>query len=231
MGTTFMMTDEAKATSPRRFGALRTVLAVVVIVAVVATAVITYLEWTQGAAERADAVDNALFVPILVTPSVQVADGQALLFKATNVSDTPHGIRLMLYYEQEKDPSLFRDFPKIGAGMTVSYVHEPAKGKVTLGEIALEAPRPVRAIFQPLPDDDPGALRNIVAVAQIVRFRKDGTNTQLVDTPVVVPVNQCTFELRGFLSHTGGRWHWNCAQPMLPINPRWHGGIGASGGL
>jgi hypothetical protein len=120
-----------------------------------------------------------------------------------------------------------KDFAKIGAGKTVSYVHEPAKGQAALGEISIEGPRPVRAVFAPMPGDNPGAVRNIVAAVQIVRLQKDGTTTRLVEAPVVVPVEHCTYEPRGFFSKTGGRWYWNCAPQMFPINERWAtGGIG-----
>ncbi len=201
------------------------------LIAMVAVAVIAaaaYVMWARGAHARAEAVDSALFVPILLTPSVQVGEGQVVLYKATNVSDAPRGVRLMLYNEQDKLPSVTRDFPKIGAGMTISHIHEPPRGQVMLGEVAAEGPLPVRAVFAPMPGDNPGTVRNFVAAAQIVRLRKDGVNTQVVDAPVVVPVEHCTYEPRGFLSHTGGRWYWNCAPQMLPINPRWlYDGIAA----
>jgi hypothetical protein len=226
------MTDVSNTTSARPFGITRTLIAAVVVVAVVGTAVLTWLEWAQGSATRADALDSELFVPILVTPSVQVADGQVLLFKITNVSDSPRGVRMMLQNEEEKDPFAVQDFPKIAAAMTVSYIHEPSKGQVKLGDVAVEGPRPVRAIFQPLPGDDPGAVRNIVAAAQIVRLRQEGATTHVVDVPVVVPVEHCMFEPRGFMSQTGGRWHWNCAPQMFPIHPHRHvGGLGPDASL
>jgi hypothetical protein len=176
----------------------------------------------RGFAERTEADARPLFVPVIVTPSVQPVNGQVLLYKATNVSETPVNVRLMLFNDQEGVPGTYKDFTKIPAGHTVSHVHEPPKSHLTLGGTTVEAPEPVRAIFAPLPGDEPGAIRRVVANVQIMRIQQGAANAApVLDAPIIVPLEHCNFEPRGFVPYTGGRWYWNCAPDMFPLDERW----------
>jgi hypothetical protein len=184
-------------------------------------AVAAYTVWARGFNERAEADALPLFVPVVVTPSIQLVNGQVLLYKATNVSETPDSFRLMLFNDREGVPGFYKDFNRIPAGNTVSYVYEPPEGQLTLGVTTVEAPEAVRAIFAPLPGDDPGAVRRIVANVQIMRIQKSASGSVSLDPPIVVPLERCNFEPRGFVPYTGGRWYWNCAPQMFPIAERW----------
>jgi hypothetical protein len=86
----------------------------------------------SGAAARAEAAAQPLFVPVIATPSIQPVNGQVLLFKATNITEAPVNLSLMLFDDHGGPPKATRDFPQIPAGSTVSYVHEPQKGELTL---------------------------------------------------------------------------------------------------
>ncbi len=207
---------------------MRKALIGIVVLAVIAAGI--YNLRARGANDRAEADAVPLFVPTIVTPSVQVANGQVLLYKATNVSEGVHNIRLMIYNEQDAVPTVYQDFSKIGSGKTVSYAYEPPKGTLTLGEKTVDAPQAVRAVFAPQPGDDPGAIRSIVASVQIVRLQAGPQETQLLEAPILVPVEHCNFEPRGFVPYTGGRWYWNCAPAMFPIDEKWRqAGQGNSG--
>jgi hypothetical protein len=199
----------------------RTLILIVVLVVIGGAA---YAVRARGAVARAEADAEPLFVPVIVTPSVQLASGQVLLYKATNVSEATGNIRLMLFNDREGVPGTYKDFTKIPAGHTISYVYEPPKSQLTLGAATVEAPEAVRAVFAPLPGDDPGAVRRIVANAQIMRVQPGPNGSQVLDAPTVVPLEHCTFEPRGFVPYTGGRWYWNCAPQMYPINERWRQG-------
>ena len=210
---------------------LKRILIVLVVLVVVLG--LAYVVRARGSNDRAEADAEPLFVPVIVTPSVQIANGQLLLYKATNVSEGVRAFRLMLYDEQDSVPTLYKDFSRIGSGQTVSYVYEPPKAELTLGAITIEAPKSVRAVFAPQPAGDPGAMRSIVATVQIMRVQaagKDG-GAAVLDAPIIVPIEHCNFEPRGFVPYTGGRWYWNCAPEMYPINERWRqAGQGNAGG-
>ena len=64
-----------------------------------------------------------------------------------------------------------QDFPGIAPGTTVSYLYDPPKGTLALNETTVEVPEAVRAVFAPLPGDDPGAIRRVVANVQIMRLQ------------------------------------------------------------
>ena len=192
---------------------------------------LAYVVRAHGAQARAEADAEPLFVPVIVTPSLQLTTGQVLLYKATNVSENTANFRLMLFNDKQGVPAIYKDFTRIPAGNTVSYVYEPPKGMLKLGETTVEAPDAVRATFAPLPDGDPGAIRRIVANAQIMRVRSGPDGSSTLDPPIVVPLEHCNFEPRGFVPYTGGQWYWNCAPQMYPIHPRWRqGGQSNSGG-
>ncbi len=188
---------------------------------VVLVVVGAYVVWARGADERAEADATPLFVPVILTPSVQLVRGQLLLYKATNVSDYPIQFRLMLFNDREDVPGTYKDFLDVKAGNTVSYVYEPPIGRLTLGTTTIDAPEAVRASFAPMPGDDPGMLRRIVASAQIMRIQTGENAATIVDPPILVPMTHCNFEPRGFVPYTGGRWYWNCAPQMFPVAKQW----------
>jgi hypothetical protein len=199
----------------------KALIVVVVLVVVLGGA---YMVMARGAVERSESDAKPLFVPTIVTPSVQLVNGQMLLYKATNVSENPRSMRLMIFNEQESVPTTYKDFSRIPAGHTVSYVYEPPKGQLVLGEITVEAPQSVRAVFAPVPGEDPGAVRTIVANVQIMRLQPGSKDAPVLDPPIIVPVEHCNFEPRGFVPYTGGRWYWNCAPDMFPIDEHWRQG-------
>jgi hypothetical protein len=198
---------------------LRNVLILLLVLVVVGGG--TYTVWVRGANERAEADARPLFAPTILTPSVQLVNGQVLLYKATNVSENPRSMRLMLYDEQDSVPTEYKDFSRIPSGTTVSYAYTPPKGQLTLGETTVEAPKSVRAVFAPVPGDDPGAIRNFVATVEIMRIQPGVKDVPVLDPPIIVPVEHCNFEPRGFVPYTGGRWYWNCAPDMFPLDERW----------
>jgi hypothetical protein len=86
----------------------------------------------------------------------------------------------------------------------------------------VDAPESVRAIFAPLPGDEPGAIRRVVANVQIMRIQQGaGGAAPVLEAPIIVPLEHCNFEPRGFVPYTGGRWYWNCAPDMFPLEERW----------
>lgn len=182
-----------------------------------------YMWWARGLEERIEADSVALFVPVVVTPSLQLASGQVLLYKATNVLEAaPTKFRLMLFTDDNGVPFFHKDFT-VEPGTSVSHVYEPPMSQVTLGTSIVQAPQPVRAVFAPVPADDPGAIRRIVANVQIMRVQP-GSNPPSLEPPIFVPLERCRFEPRGFVPYTGGRWFWNCAPEMSPIAEQWRSG-------
>jgi hypothetical protein len=199
---------------------VRTILTVLVVLVLLVGGV--YVVRARGANARAEADAVPLFVPVVVTPSVQPVSGQVVLYKATNMSENPVNFRLMIYKDNESVPGFYKDFMKVPAAHTISYVYEPANAELTLGSATVQAPEAVRAVFAPVPAGDPGAIRRIVANVQIMRVQPAGAGgTPQLDTPIVVPVQHCMFEPRGFVPYTGGRWYWNCALEMNPIPEQW----------
>jgi hypothetical protein len=111
---------------------------------------------------------------------------------------------------------------KIAPGSTVTHVHEPPTERLTLGSVTVDAAEPVRAVFAPVPGDPPGAVRRIVAIAHIMRTRSTGANgAHVLDDPILVPLERCNFEPRGFVPYTGMQWYWNCAPDMFPLDSAW----------
>lgn len=172
-------------------------------------------------AERTEADARPLFVPAIMTPSIQPSAGQVVLFKATNVTENPINFRLMLYKDTESVPGFYKDFMKVPAGQTVSYVYEPKMAPLTLGSQTVEAPEAVRGVFGPVPAEAPGAMRNVVATVQLMRVETDAKGAASLAPPIVVPLSHCNFEPRGFVPYTGGRWYWNCAPDMYPLDEMW----------
>src|SRR5215471_18046265 len=63
------------------------------------------------------------FVPLIVTGSLQLLNGQVLLYKMTNVSTAPVHVRLNLFNEGQSIPGTFKDFKGVPSMATVSYVY------------------------------------------------------------------------------------------------------------
>lgn len=194
----------------------KTLILLLVLVVIVS---VFYVFRARGARARVEAAAVPLFVPIIVSPSVQPVKDQTLLFKATNITEAPVSIRLMLFNDREGLPANIQDFPGIAPGTTVSYLYDPPKGTLALNETTVEVPEAVRAIFAPLPGDDPGAIRRVVANVQIMRLQPTpaDASSDSLDPPIIVPLERCRLEPRGFVPYTGGRWVWNCAPAMSPI--------------
>ena len=200
------------------------------LVVVVVLAGVIYAVRVRGADERDEEAARALFVPVIVTPSVQPGNGQVLLFKATNVSEGQANVRIMFFKDNESVPGSYKEFTKIPPNQTVSYVYEPPMGTLRLGDTTVEAPEAVHAVFAPLVGGDVNAIRKIVANVQIMRIQRGADGAPTLDSPVVVPLQRCMFEPRGFVPYTGGRWYWNCAPQMTPLEPRWRQGGQANAG-
>jgi hypothetical protein len=176
--------------------------------------------WARGVEQREEAAAVPLFVPVVVTPSLQLVSGQVLLYKATNLlEDRATRVRLLLFHDDDGEPFLTKDLTVLPA-RTVSYVYEPPASQLTLGSVTGTAPAAVRAIFSPIPADNPSVMRRIVPNVQIMRVQA-GSNPPTFDSPVVVPLEHCRWEPRGFVPYTGGRWYWNCAPEMSPLAERW----------
>ncbi len=173
----------------------------------------------SGANCRPGAAAEPLFVPIIVSPSVQPVRGQVLLFKITNITKASVSVRLMLFNDREGLPADIRDFSEIAPGTTVSHLYDPPRTALAINQVTVEVPEAVRAVFAPLPGQDPGAIRRVVANLQIMRLQPDVSSPAL-DPPIIVPLERCRFEPRGFVPYTGGRWVWNCAPEMSPIIER-----------
>jgi hypothetical protein len=131
-------------------------------------------------------------------------------------------MRLMLFSDRGGRPTTYTDFMKIAPGSTVTHVHESPTERLTLGSVTVAAAEPVRAVLAPVPGDPPGAIRRIVAGAQITRTQSAGADgSHVLGDPIVVPLERCNFEPRGFVPHTGMQWHWNCAPDMFPLDNAW----------
>jgi hypothetical protein len=202
----------------------------IVVVLFVVLVGVMYAVRARGADERAEADAKELFVPVIVTPSVQPANGQVLLLKATNVSEGQAAVRILFYKDNESVPGMYKEFTRIPPNHTVSYVYEPPVGKLTVGDTTIDAPEAVRAVFEPLVGGEVNGMRKIVANVQLIRLQRGADGVATLETPIVVPLQRCMFEPRGFVPYTGGRWYWNCAQQMTPLEPRWRQGGQANAG-
>lgn len=196
--------------SVRRWG-------VVVLVVVVAG----YAIRARGAADRNEAAAAAYFVPTVVSGSIQPEPGQVLLLKATNMSEAPLSLRMMLFADEQAIPHTSKDFLAIPGGHTVSYMHEPRVVPATFGKVTIDAPEAVRVSFAPVSGGDPGVMRRVVATVQLVRVSAGSAGGPASLTAVQVPVQHCNFEPRGYVPYTGARWYWNCAPQMFPLAEPW----------
>jgi hypothetical protein len=193
-----------------------TVVTVLVVVILFGSGYAYYQSGAHGIDDPTEGEPYALTVPVIVTPSLQLASGQVLLYKATNVANNTTSFRLMLYGDDSPVPFLYKDY-KVGAGKTVSYVYRPPNVTVQIDEKSVEAPQAIRATFAPIPaTDDPGVVRRLVANVQIMRVQ-DGAGSATFETPIVVPLSHCNYEPRSRVP--GRNWYWNCAPDMYPVKP------------
>lgn len=190
-----------------------------IVLGVIVCVVLVFRSWRASA--EADA-ERSLSVPIIVSPSVQAVNGQALLFKITNISVEPVGMRLTLYNDRERFPVDIKEFPVIDPGITVTYLYNsPRRGTLAMNGTTLEIPDAVRAVVAPMPGGDPGAIRRVVANLQLMRLQSTPANASSpsLDAPIIVPLERCLFEPRGYVpSYTDGRLIWNCAPAMHDID-------------
>ncbi len=190
---------------------------VVLLMLAVAGGYAYYQSGTHGTDDPTEGEPFALTVPVIVTPSLQLATGQVLLYKATNVSTGNTSFRLMLFGDDSPVPFLYKDY-KIAAGRTVSYLFQPPTVTTKIDEKAVEAPQAIRAIFGPIPaTDNPGVVRNIVGNVQIMRIQDGPNGSATFDTPIIVPLSHCNYEPRSRVP--GRNWYWNCAPDMYPLKP------------
>ncbi len=195
----------------------KTLIVVVLVIASVAGVVAWRATSGLPDEELIYADTHPLSVPVIVTPSLQLARGQMIVYKASNVAMGPASFRLQVYSETDGIPMFYKDFPKVPAGHTVTYVYEPPVAPLQLGETTVEAPQAVRATFMPIPQVDHNVIRQIVANVQIMRVSQDAKGVSTLDTPTIVPLEHCNFEPRGRVPYIFGGWYWNCAPAVYPL--------------
>jgi hypothetical protein len=184
------------------------------VLALIVGAVLVFRSWR--ASVEAD-VERELGVTIIVSPSVQPVQGQALLFKATNISMTPVGIRLHLYNDRERFPVEIKDFPTIAGGMTVTHLYNSPPAKFAMNGTTFEVPDAVRAVVGPMAGGEPAAVRRVVANLQLMSLQPAGADatSASLDAPIIVPLERCLFTPRGYLpGYTDGRLFWECGPPV-----------------
>jgi hypothetical protein len=184
------------------------------VLGVIVCAVLVFRAWRASVEAE---VERELGVPIIVSPSVQPAAGQVLLFKATNISATPVGIRVTLYNDRERFPVDWKEFPNLGAGMTVTHLYNPPPGRLAINGSTYEVPDAVRAVVHPMPNGEPGAIRRVVANLEIMRLQPAPANASSasLDSPIIVPLERCLFTPRGYLpGYTDGHLFWECGPPV-----------------
>ena len=187
------------------------------VLAVIVGAVLVFRWWRASAYV---ARVRAFSVPIIVSPSVQPGNGESLLFKVSNISTTPVGVRLTLFNDRERFPVDIKEFGTLDAGMTVTYLYNSPPGKLTINGTTLEVPDAVRAVVGPMPAGEPGAMRRVVANMQIVRLQSKAANgsSPSLDAPIIVPLERCMFTARGYLEpvFSEGRLFWDCGSDVRP---------------
>jgi hypothetical protein len=174
-----------------------------------------YRAWRDHVRDR---TERSLYVPVIVSPSVQAVIGQTFLFKITNISEFPVSVRLMLFKDRDALPLDLKDFEKITPRTTVTYQYDPpaADAKLTLHETTYDVPEAVRAVFAPLSGGDQNTMRGVVAGMQLIRRQAGAVNSPpALDPPISVPLGSCRFEPRGMVPYSGAQWIWNCAPEMF----------------
>jgi hypothetical protein len=187
------------------------------VLGVIVCVVLVFRSWSAGAEVNRERLWS---VPIIVSPSVQLVNGQVLLFKATNISTTPVGMRLTLYNERDRGPVVVEEFPRVAPGGTVTYLYNspPGKGKLEINETTIEVPDAMRAVLDPMPGGEPGAIGRVVANLQILRLQTTPANASApsLEAPSIVPLERCLFSPTGYLPHyTDGLFYYNCAPELF----------------
>lgn len=196
---------------------LRVLIVLATVIVVCGTGYAYYQSGARGTDDPTEGNPFPLTVPVIVTPSLQLTNGQVLLYKATNVSEQATSLRIMLYSDDNNVPFLYKDY-KVGAGRTISYVYRPPVMEVEVDGKSVELPQATRATFAPIPaTGDPGVVRRIVANVQIMLMRDGPTGSPTFDTPTIVPLSHCNYEPRSLVP--GRNWYWNCAPDMYPLKP------------
>lgn len=194
-----------------------------VLVSIVVLAGLGYAIGVRGAGtdDPSQGEPFGLSAPLIVVPSVQLATGQMLLFKATNVGETGNNFRLMIYNDESGIPVTYKDFLKVGPGKTVSYLYRPPVGQLALeGDATIEAPQATRATFAPIPATaDPGVIRRVVANVHVISVQNGANGAQTLDASTMIPLSHCNFEPRSRIPFLGGNWYWNCAPDLYPLKP------------
>jgi hypothetical protein len=195
--------------NPRAALSLRVVFVVVAVVCLL----LVFRSWRASAQDR---MDNSLNVPILVSPSIQPGQGQSVLFKATNISGTPVGVKFTLFSDADGAEVESTDFAAIPPRVTVTHLYTPPPGKLVLGGTTFDAPAAVRALVGPLSGGEPAAIRRVVAGLQMVSLKPAAATAALppLDPPTVVPLERCLFKPRGMFPYTGARYIWDCSPTM-----------------
>jgi hypothetical protein len=186
---------------------------------------IVYLS-SQVSAWRANAIaerDRSQNFPILVSPSLQPAKGQAVVVKITNVSGSRARVRLSLFNdtESQKAPVDMIEFPDLKAKATVTHLYTPPQGTLVVNGTAFEAPAGVRVLIQPAQSlDDPEAIRKVVASVHLVTLKAAVPNgpAASVDSSSMVPLERCLYKSRGMVPYDPGfrgeRYVWDCAPTL-----------------
>ncbi|MBM3778883.1 MAG: hypothetical protein FJW23_11735 [Acidimicrobiia bacterium] len=161
---------------------------------------------------------HPLSVPLIVTPSVQVGNGEAILYKVSNVSTGSASFRMMFYTDDDHIPAFHRDYERVRGGHTVTFVYEPPMAPIEIGGTTVEVPQAIRATVAPIPLVDHNVGRKVVANVQIVRVHQgaDGAPPTL-ETREIVPLSHCNYEPRTPVPT--GLWYWNCAPGIYPLKP------------
>jgi hypothetical protein len=197
-------------------------LQILVVLAVVIAGSYAYGAWRDRVREE---TERSFYVPVIVSPSVQAVTGQSFLFKITNISEFPVGVRLTLFKDRDGLPLDLKDFEKITPRTTVTYQYDPpaAAEQLALHETTFEVPEAVRAVFAPLSGGDQNTIRGVVAGMQLIRRQATAADAPpSLEPPIIVPLGHCRFEPRGMVPYTGAQWIWNCAPDMFhfPVAPR-----------
>lgn len=186
---------------------------------------IVYLS-SQASAWRANAIaerDRSQNFPILVSPSLQPAQGQAVVVKITNVSGSRARVRLSLFSDAESQqaPVDMIEFPDLKAKATVTHLYTPPRGALVVNGTSFEAPAGVRVLIQPAQSlDDPEAIRKVVASVHLVTLKGAVPNgpPASVESSSIVPLERCLYKSRGMVPYDPGfrgeRYVWDCAPTL-----------------
>src|SRR3954464_13602650 len=117
---------------------LRTGLIVRLLLVVVVIVCVLLVIRSRRASAQAK-IDESLNVPILVSASVQPGHGQSMLFKATNISGTPVGVRFTIFNDTDGKELEGTDFAAMPARTTVTHLYTPPGGTLVLNGTTFDA--------------------------------------------------------------------------------------------